>query len=117
SVAPALRAPARRRRRLRRGDDRRPAPRPPRRHGPWMSAADGWTIPMAVAKFAEQGMPVDEARFRIAVTRVARIPRAGEMPSGRKGGRGQTVYEIAQLQRLHAALSPWLTAPGGSHEE
>ena len=76
-----------------------------------MTAADGWTIPMAVAKFAEQGMPVDAARFRIAVTRVARIPRAGEMPPGRKGGRGQFVYEIGQLQRLHSALAEWLVVP------
>jgi hypothetical protein len=76
-----------------------------------------WTIAMACEEFKRAGMPVDEARFRIAVTRVARIPRAGEMPPGRKGGRGQTLYPIGELQRLHAALSPWLTAPGGSHEE
>jgi hypothetical protein len=66
-----------------------------------MSAADGWTIPMACEKFAEQGMPVDEARFRIAVTRVVRLGHTGEMPPGAKGGRGQFVYEIGQLQQLH----------------
>jgi hypothetical protein len=63
---------------------------------------------MACEQFAEAGMPVDEARFRIAVTRVARIRRAGEMPSGEKGGRGHALYEIGELQRLHAALAPWL---------
>jgi hypothetical protein len=70
-----------------------------------------WTIAMACEQFAAAGMPVDEARFRIAVTRVARIRRAGEMPSGAKGGRGQTLYPIGELQRLHSALAPWLTAP------
>ena len=69
---------------------------------------------MAIAKFAEQGMPVDEARFRIAVTRMARLRRIGEARppgAGSKGGRGQALYDIGQLQRLHAALSPWLTTP------
>ena len=79
-----------------------------------MSAADGWTIPMAVAKFAEQGMPVDEARFRIAVTRMARLRRIGEtrQPPGSKGGRGHPVYEIGQLQRLHADVAKWIPPPG-----
>lgn len=72
----------------------------------------GWTIPEAVAEFAAAGMPVDEARFRLAVTRVARIPRAGEMPSGEKGGRGQLLYPIGELQRLHSALAPWLVRGG-----
>jgi hypothetical protein len=79
-----------------------------------VSAADGWTIPMAVAKFAEQGMPVDEARFRIAVTRMARLRRVGEtrQPPGSKGGRGHPVYEIGQLQRLHADVAKWIPPPG-----
>ena len=37
---------------------------------------------MAVAQFADAGMPVYEDRYRLAVTRVARIPRVGEMPAG-----------------------------------
>lgn len=72
-----------------------------------------WTISEACAEFAAAGMPVDEDRFRIAVTRVARIPRAGETPSGTKGGRGHPLYSIGELQRLHSALAPWLTAPSG----
>jgi hypothetical protein len=58
---------------------------------------------MAVATFAEQGMPVDEGRFRIAVTRAVRIKRIGEtrQPPGSKGGRGQILYDIGQLQNLH----------------
>jgi hypothetical protein len=82
-------------------------------------AAHAWTIAEAVEQFAAAGMPVDEDRFRIAVTRVARIPRAGEtrQPPGSKGGRGHPLYDIGQLQRLHAALTPWLTVPsGGGHE-
>lgn len=72
-----------------------------------------WTIAEAVEQFAAAGMPVDEDRFRIAVTRVARIRRAGETASGAKGGRGHPLYPIEQLQRLHAALAPWLTTPSG----
>ena len=79
-----------------------------------MTAADGWTIPMACEQFAEAGMPVDEARFRIAVTRVARLRRVGEtrQPPGSKGGRGHPVYEIGQLQRLHADVAKWIPPPG-----
>jgi len=73
--------------------------------------ADGWTIADAIAEFERAGMPVDPARFRIAVTRVARLARTGEMKSGERGGRGQALYDIGQLQRLHAALAPWLTTP------
>lgn len=75
-----------------------------------MSRADCWTIDEALAEFAGQGMPVDEYRFRLAVTRVARIRHAGETRSGERGGRGQRLYPIAELQQLHSALSPWLTA-------
>ncbi len=71
--------------------------------------SDGWTISEACAEFAAAGMPVDEDRFRVAVTRVARLPRAGETPSGEKGGRGKVLYPIGELQRLHSALAPWLT--------
>ena len=70
--------------------------------------AQGWTIAEALAEFERAGMPVDPARFAMAVTRVARIPRTGEMPSGEKGGRGQALYPIGELQRLHSALAPWL---------
>ena len=65
-------------------------------------ALDGWTLAMACEQFAEAGVPVDEARFRIAVTRVVRLARIGEMPSGAKGGRGLTRYEIGRLQNLHS---------------
>jgi cytochrome c556 len=80
-----------------------------------VSADDGWTISMAVAKFAEQGMPVDEDRFRIAVTKMARLPRIGEtrQPAGSKGGRGNPLYEIWQLQQLHKDVAKWIPASGG----
>jgi hypothetical protein len=59
---------------------------------------------MACEEFERQGMPVDPARFRLAVTRGVRICRTGEMrkPAGSEGGRGQFLYDIGQLQRLHA---------------
>ena len=68
-----------------------------------MTGADGWTIDEALAEFERQGMPVDPVRFR-AVVRVARIPRTGETSSGERGGRGHAMYQIGDLQRLHAAL-------------
>ena len=69
---------------------------------------------MAVAKFAEQDVPVDEARFRLAVTKMARLKRIGETrkPPGSKGGRGNPVYEISDLQRLHADVAKWIPAQG-----
>jgi len=79
--------------------------------------AHGWTVSEAVDEFARAGMPVDPGRFRIAVTRVARIQRVGETPSGERGGRGHALYEIGELQRLHSALAPWLVqdaATGGT---
>ncbi len=72
-----------------------------------MAEVAGWTIAEAVEEFARQGMPVDPARFTMAV-RAVRLRKTGETSSGAKGGRGQALYEIAQLQRLHAALAPWL---------
>ncbi len=75
-----------------------------------MTAADGWTIPMACEQFAEAGVPVDEARFRLAVTRMARLKRIGEMPSGPQGGRGQILYDIGQLQLLHKDVAKWIPA-------
>jgi hypothetical protein len=64
---------------------------------------------MALEQFAEQGMPVYPDRFGLAVTRVARLPRIGEAPKGPHGGRGYFVYEIPELQLLHAGLVRWLT--------
>jgi hypothetical protein len=77
-----------------------------------VSAADGWTIPMACEQFKRQGMPVDETRFRIAVTKMARLRRIGEtrQPPGSKGGRGHPLYEIGSLQRLHADVAKWIPA-------
>ena len=74
-----------------------------------MNRTDCWTVTEALEEFARQGMPVDPARFRAAV-RTARIPRAGETRSGEKGGRGQNLYPIHELQRLHSALAPWLVS-------
>jgi hypothetical protein len=66
-----------------------------------VSDAVGWTIPEACEEFERAGMPVDPARFRIAVTRAVLIRRTGETASGPSGGRGQLRYDIGQLQRLH----------------
>jgi hypothetical protein len=71
--------------------------------------AHGWTVSEARDEFAKAGMPVDGlARIIRALPGFRRI---GETPSGEHGGRGHALYEIGELQRLHAALSPWLIAP------
>jgi hypothetical protein len=71
---------------------------------------------MACEQFAQAGMPVDEVRFRIAVTKMARIPRIGEtrQPPGSKGGRGNPLYEIWQLQQLHKDVAKWCPAQDSS---
>lgn len=80
-------------------------------------APDAWTIAMACDQFAKAGMPVYEDRYRLAVTRVCRIPRVGEMPSGENGGRGLLQYPIGELQLLHSRLADWIVirepSPGG----
>ena len=72
--------------------------------------ADGWTVAEARAEFAATGLPVDGLAQIIRA--LPGLQRIGETRPGGKGGRGQALYPIADLQRLHAALSPWLTAPG-----
>ena len=47
------------------------------------------------------GMPVDPRRFRIIVRNLPGLQRIGEAPSGERGGRGDFLYEIAELQLLH----------------
>jgi hypothetical protein len=73
--------------------------------------AHGWTISDALGQFDAAGMPVDRAGFR-AVVRAARrtgnLKPLGETKSGEHGGRGQILYEIGQLQQMHAALAPFL---------
>lgn len=82
-----------------------------------MSAADGWTIPMACEQFAEAGMPVPEARFRKIIAQLPGFRPVGHVPSGPNGGRGHPLYSIADLQQLHQRLAEWLTVPGDGHEE
>jgi hypothetical protein len=68
--------------------------------------ADGWTVSEAVAKYAETGLPMDGLDQIIRA--LPGFTRIGETRSGERGGRGHALYSIAQLQRLHAALAPWL---------
>jgi hypothetical protein len=73
--------------------------------------AHGWTISDAFEQFDAAGVPIDQAGFR-AVVRAARrtgnLKPLGETKSGEHGGRGQILYEIGQLQQMHAALTPFL---------
>ena len=67
----------------------------------------GWTVDEACAEFARTGIPVDPVRLRLIIRGVELKP-VGEAPPGEKGGRGDRLYPIADLQRLHGALAPWL---------
>ncbi len=76
--------------------------------------AHGWTVSDALGQFDAAGMPVDQAGFR-AVVRAARrtgnLRPLGETRSGERGGRGQILYEIGQLQQLHKDLARWMAVP------
>ena len=76
-------------------------------------ADEGWTISEACAEFAAAGMPVDPVRLRAIIRQLPGLTRCGETrkPPGSKGGRGDPLYPIGELQRLHSALAPWLTPP------
>ena len=80
-----------------------------------MSGDLGWTVSDALGQFDAAGMPVDRAGFR-AVVRAARrtgnLKPLGETRSGERGGRGQILYPIAELQLMHKDLARWLTPPG-----
>jgi hypothetical protein len=73
--------------------------------------AHGWTISEACQEFEAAGMPVDPRRFRIIVRNLPGLQRIGEAPSGERGGRGDFLYEISELQLLHRNLARWLTVP------
>lgn len=75
-------------------------------------AAAAWTIDEASAEFARTGIPMQPAQLR-AIVRALHWKPAGETASGEHGGRGHALYPIADLQRLHAALSPWLQIESG----
>ena len=75
-----------------------------------MSDAIGWTIAEAAAEFERAGVPVEERRLRAIIRNLPGFNPVGETKSGPTGGRGHPLYEIGALQRLHAALAPWLTA-------
>jgi len=82
--------------------------------------AHGWTLGEACEEFGRAGQPVEEARFAVIVRNLPGLVPVGEARKlpGSRGGRGHALYEIGELQRLHAALAPWLTvqdAPGGTH--
>ena len=75
--------------------------------------ADGWTIPEALAEFAEAGMPLDQAGFRAVVRharRVGTLKPVGHTKPGRQGGRGEFRYDIGQLQQMHKDQVRWIPA-------
>jgi hypothetical protein len=77
---------------------------------------EGWTIAEAREQFAQAGVPFDGLARVIQV--LPGFQRTGEKkkPPGSKGGRGELVYDIGDLQQLHAVLARWLvpqvTTPG-----
>jgi hypothetical protein len=73
-----------------------------------LTMAEGWTVAEAVEQFAGTGVPMDGlARIIRALPGFQRIGEK-KKPPGSKGGRGDAVYSIADLQRLHSKLAEWL---------
>ena len=73
---------------------------------------NGWTLAEACAEFERAGRPVDPYRFRLAL-RAFQISPVARPAAGPQGGRGHPLYDIAQLQQLHAVFfAPWLTTTG-----
>ena len=72
---------------------------------------DGWTITEASEDFARTGLPIPARQLAMIIRALPGFHRIGKKPSGPLGGQGEALYEIGQLQRLHAALSPWLCPP------
>ena len=67
---------------------------------------EGWTVGESIAQFEDTGMPVEEYRFRKAI-QAFRIRPVAEEPSGEHGGRGHALYDIADMQALHADFIRW----------
>ena len=70
---------------------------------------EGWTVGESIAQFEDTGMPVEEYRFRKAI-QAFRIRPVGEKrpPEDEdQGGRGHALYDIADMQALHADFIRW----------
>ena len=72
---------------------------------------DGWTVAEASGQFACTGLPIADRHLRMIIRALPGFQRLGEKKSGERGGRGEAVYDIGQLQLLHRALAPWLSDP------
>lgn len=70
--------------------------------------AEGWTVAEAREQLAQTGLPVD--RLAEIIQALPGLQRIGEKPSGPRGGRGAAVYDMYEIQLLHAALARWLIA-------
>lgn len=70
---------------------------------------EGWTVGEALAQFEDTGMPVDEYRFRKAIQAFRIRPVAEKRPPEDEdhGGRGHGLYDIADMQALHADFIRW----------
>ena len=80
---------------------------------------DGWTVTDASGQFAKTGMPFEERNLRAIIRNLPGFCRIGERrplsdDGSDRGGRGEAVYDIAELQQLHGFLAGrgWLTPPG-----
>lgn len=71
-----------------------------------------WTVEEASAVFARTGVPVEPARLRLLLRALEWTP-AARAPSTDRGGAGAALYRSSELQRLHAAVAPFLR-PGRS---
>lgn len=80
---------------------------------------DGWTITDAAGEFSKTGLPFEERNLRAIIRNLPGFQRIGRRRTPPdegidRGGPGEAVYDIADLQQLHAFLASrgWLTPPG-----
>jgi hypothetical protein len=66
-----------------------------------------WTVEEASAVFDRAGLPIAPDRLRLLLRALQWVPYA-RAPSGQAGGAGAALYRSSDLQRLHAAIVPFL---------
>lgn len=83
-----------------------------------MTAGRGWTVADAIADFDASGAPGPRLTpYKLTLLRrVFSVTHIAERESGAKGGRGERLYPVGDLQELHAMWVRWWEKrppPGG----
>jgi hypothetical protein len=72
-----------------------------------------WTVEEACAYFTESGLPITPDRLRMIIRGLEWKPAGTRKPPpGSKGGRGESLYPMADMMILWSRLSEWLAQRG-----